>query len=190
MECKEWYDRTIRQIQAGQWDKLQPHHARWSCDDACVVCDSAYYVEMVFIDAGIFSPDALDAAHMLCGYTEPSWFATVTTCAPPVATLSAMLEAGLFQVNQVGTSTLIEVYVDIRPPWWREAIDYLLSQGASIDLQNTFRRTPLLTTIMYLENKEEAVRFLVSRGADTNLEDQYGHSPETFSDEIRHMLDL
>ena len=24
MECQEWYDRTIRQIQAGQWDKLKP----------------------------------------------------------------------------------------------------------------------------------------------------------------------
>ena len=70
----------------------------------------------------------------------------------------------------------------------KEIIEYLLSKGANINLQDKYSITPLLAAIW--ENHVSCVKLLLSKGANRNVKAPDGKSllESTDNDEIKALL--
>jgi ankyrin repeat protein len=62
-----------------------------------------------------------------------------------------------------------------------ETVEILVSEGAFLDAQNSYGRTPLMIASMY--GREEVVESLLKLGANPNLKDNYERTALSFAEE-------
>lgn len=105
-----------------------------------------------------------------------------------VATLQKSLQDGI-DVNSVDTDSRSKYHGDSALHYAAqgqalEAIQFLLKEGADIDKEDRFGKTPLAEAVYYSKGKGKAILALLEAGADPDHKNNYGISPRDTANQI------
>jgi ankyrin repeat protein len=168
-----------------------------------MVCREEITIEYLLLSDTCLPDEALT----MFGDYKPNWMLAVLQRRPPIQLLQIMAQKGLIQFNQTDAYSLPGIYLAHRHFDFKPVLDFLFTNGCSVDIQDDEGWTPLMTAIKhnfaYCDDDDEdeydggysgasrlnalcyeQVRYLLEAGADPLLEDKDGDSPLSYAREV------
>lgn len=193
--CLTWAKRTRRQIRNAQWDQLDPCPCKAPCVYTTnhIICWLATY-------SAPFSPPLIERLSVLFPDSLTEWRNACVETFPTLAFFRYLVEHLHVDVNQ--DPPLIHPSLPYPQIHQRmDAFEYLLSQGANVNLPNHQRNTVLhiyltnaaATDLMsnhfppdtiqldqFYDRLYHTLQVMLDHGADPLLPDQHGMTPLRF----------